>query len=61
MPRELVPGVTVLGNLAIDVINGGSGLREWVDDSAARPGDLDDVTNPDERAWIAVRRPHLLY
>ena len=29
--------------LPIDVINGGSVLRQWVDDPAARPGDLDAV------------------
>ena len=27
--------------LAIDVINGGPALREWVDDAGAEPGDLD--------------------
>ncbi|HYD13861.1 MAG TPA: DUF1343 domain-containing protein [Allosphingosinicella sp.] len=47
--------------LAIDVINGGPGLREWVDDAAASPGDLDAVTVPDEEAWAEARRPHLLY
>ena len=47
--------------LAIDVINGGPGLREWVDDAAAQPGDLDALTAPDEAAWGDARRPHLLY
>jgi uncharacterized protein YbbC (DUF1343 family) len=47
--------------LPIDTINGGPGLREWVDDPAASPGDLDTVTRPDEAAWIEARRPHLLY
>ncbi len=51
----------VLDKLAIDVINGGPGLREWVDDPAAQPGDLDARTTPDEAAWEDVRRPHLLY
>src|SRR3546814_10086557 len=37
--------------LAIDVINGGPALREWVDDSAAVPGDLDALAASDERAW----------
>ena len=37
--------------LAIDVINGGPGLREWVDDAAATPGDLDALALPDEAAW----------
>ncbi|MEA3000152.1 MAG: hypothetical protein QOK17_1985 [Sphingomonadales bacterium] len=49
------------GKLAIDVINGGPGLREWVDDPAAEPGDLDAATAPDEEAWAEERRPFLLY
>ena len=47
--------------LAIDVINGGPALREWVDDAAATPADLDALTVPDEEAWADTRRPHLLY
>ncbi len=47
--------------LAIDVINGGPGLREWVDDAAATPADLDALTGPDEEAWAEARRPHLRY
>ncbi|MFZ5721358.1 MAG: exo-beta-N-acetylmuramidase NamZ family protein [Pseudomonadota bacterium] len=49
------------GKLAIDVINGGPVLREWVDDGAATPADLDAITRPDEDAWIEARRPYLLY
>lgn len=49
------------GHLAIDVINGGPGLREWVDDPAATPADLDAITAPDEAAWVETRRPHLIY
>jgi uncharacterized protein YbbC (DUF1343 family) len=49
------------GKLAIDVINGGSGLREWVDDGASAPGDLDALAVPDETAWEEERRPYLLY
>lgn len=49
------------GKLAIDVINGGPGLREWVDDKAAMSGDLDAITKPDEAAWIEERKPYLLY
>jgi len=37
--------------LAIDVINGGSALREWVDDRTATPGDLDALARADETAW----------
>lgn len=51
----------VLDRLAIDVINGGPGLREWVDDAAALPADLDALTLPDEQAWAAARQPFLLY
>ena len=49
------------GKLAIDVINGGPGLREWVDDGAALPADLDALAGTDERAWADARRRHLLY
>ncbi|MBY8820666.1 exo-beta-N-acetylmuramidase NamZ family protein [Sphingomonas colocasiae] len=49
------------GKLAIDVINGGPALREWVDDAAAVAGDLDALTIPDEQAWIEERRAFLLY
>jgi uncharacterized protein YbbC (DUF1343 family) len=51
----------VFDKLAIDVINGGPGLREWVDDSEAAPGDLDAITTPDEAAWDEARRPYLIY
>ena len=49
------------GKLAIDVINGSPLLREWVDDAGAQPGDLDTLTDPDERAWEEVRRRHFVY
>ena len=49
------------GKLAIDVINGGPALREWVDDRAAIPADLDAMTLHDEADWTEVRRPFLLY
>ncbi|MGA0544230.1 exo-beta-N-acetylmuramidase NamZ family protein [Brevundimonas sp. VNH65] len=49
------------GKLPIDVINGSPLLREWVDDADATPADLDALTQPDEAAWIEVRRPFLLY
>jgi uncharacterized protein YbbC (DUF1343 family) len=47
--------------LAIDVINGGPALREWVDDSGANAMDLEALTLPDEQAWAEARAPHLLY
>ncbi|MFL5295619.1 MAG: DUF1343 domain-containing protein, partial [Phenylobacterium sp.] len=50
-----------VGKLAIDVINGSPLLREWVDDPAAAPGDLEALTAPDEAAWREARREVLLY
>lgn len=47
--------------LAIDLINGSPLLREWVDDPAAVPADLDGPARADEAAWTEVRRPFLLY
>ena len=47
--------------LPIDVINGGGLLREWVDDPAARPGDLDAAARADEEAWRDEREAVLLY
>jgi uncharacterized protein YbbC (DUF1343 family) len=51
----------VENRLAIDVINGGPGLREWVDDSASTPGDLDGLATPDEAAWVATTKLYRLY
>ena len=47
--------------LAIDVINGGTALREWVDDPAARPADLEALARADEKAWLQERAGVLLY
>ena len=47
--------------LAIDVINGSTLLREWVDDANATPDDLDGLTIPDEQAWKEARRPFVRY
>jgi uncharacterized protein YbbC (DUF1343 family) len=47
--------------LAIDVINGGPGLREWVDDGASEPGDLDALAAPDEARWREEVAGLLLY
>ena len=47
--------------LAIDVINGSSLLREWVDDAGSLPRDLDALTIPDETAWEKERAKYLLY
>jgi uncharacterized protein YbbC (DUF1343 family) len=47
--------------LAIDLINGGPGLREWVDDLSAPPEALEALAARDEAAWIEARRAYLLY
>ena len=47
--------------LAIDVINGGPGLREWVDNPAAVPAELDAAASADEARWRAEIAPLLLY
>jgi len=47
--------------LAIDLINGGPMLREWVDDVTAAPEVLEAAAGADEAAWVVERQPHLLY
>jgi uncharacterized protein YbbC (DUF1343 family) len=47
--------------LAIDLINGGEALRQWVDDPAAGPDDLEKLAASDERAWQAERKEVALY
>lgn len=47
--------------LAIDVINGGPLLREWVDDAGSTAADLEALTQPDERDWVEERRAYLRY
>ncbi|KHL26011.1 hypothetical protein PK98_05495 [Croceibacterium mercuriale] len=68
--RSLYPGYDLwrdfpyeyeFDRLAIDVINGGPALREWVDDPAAEAGDLEAMASADEDAWRAECRPLLLY
>jgi uncharacterized protein YbbC (DUF1343 family) len=47
--------------LAIDVINGSSLLREWVDDASAKPQDLDALAMKDEKGWANERQQYLRY
>ena len=47
--------------LAIDVINGGPSLREWVDDSQAGPSDLEALAAPGEAQWREEVADLLLY
>ena len=49
------------GRLAIDVIDGGPGLRSWVDDTSATVADREAALLADERAWDEERQPYLLY
>jgi uncharacterized protein YbbC (DUF1343 family) len=50
-----------LDRLAIDVINGGPALREWVDDRAATVADLEAIVARDENCWSEESRRFLLY
>ena len=47
--------------LAIDLINGSELLRQWVDDTAAVPADLDALAKPDEASWLDERESVLIY
>jgi uncharacterized protein YbbC (DUF1343 family) len=47
--------------LAIDLINGGELLRQWVDDPDATPGDLEALAGADEVAWMAEQEAVMLY
>ena len=47
--------------LAIDLINGGELLRQWVDVPEATPNDLADLALADEKSWIEERQIHLMY
>jgi uncharacterized protein YbbC (DUF1343 family) len=47
--------------LAIDVLNGGPALREWVDDPVATVGDLETMAAAEEAAWRAERGGVELY
>jgi uncharacterized protein YbbC (DUF1343 family) len=49
------------GKLPIDVINGSSMLREWVDDAGAMPADLEALAQADERAWKLESKEYWLY
>ena len=50
-----------LDRLAIDVINGGPALREWVDNPSASPVDLDRMAANDETEWRDQIERVLLY
>jgi uncharacterized protein YbbC (DUF1343 family) len=46
---------------AIEVINGGPALREWVDEAGAGPEELDELARADEAAWADERGQFLRY
>jgi uncharacterized protein YbbC (DUF1343 family) len=50
-----------LERLAIDVINGGPALREWVDDAASEAGDLEQLAGTDEAQWREEMTRIMLY
>ena len=47
--------------LAFDVINGGTKLRNWIEDSSATLKQLEAQLKKDEMAWVKKRKPFLLY
>jgi uncharacterized protein YbbC (DUF1343 family) len=47
--------------LAIDLINGSSIMREWVESDAATMGDMESLALLDEQSWLNERRPYLIY
>jgi uncharacterized protein YbbC (DUF1343 family) len=49
------------GKLPIDVINGSPLLREWVDNPASTPAELDAMASADEQAWEAESKQYWLY
>jgi uncharacterized protein YbbC (DUF1343 family) len=49
------------GRLPVDVIDGGPGLRQWVDDPSASVTGRDEALASDEAVWAEQRRPYLIY
>ena len=47
--------------LAIDLINGSSLLREWVDGANSQPDELESLASSDEAAWRNTVEASLLY
>ncbi len=47
--------------LAIDLINGGPSLRQWVDDPNATPQDFEKTLQISENSWEKEREEFLLY
>ncbi|MEO7409964.1 MAG: DUF1343 domain-containing protein [Sphingomicrobium sp.] len=51
----------VFDKLAIDVINGGPALREWVDDAGSESVDLEEIAAADEARWLEETGSYRLY
>jgi uncharacterized protein YbbC (DUF1343 family) len=51
----------VTDRLAFDVINGGPSLREWIENSNAKPSDLEKLLKFDENSWKKEMKKYLLY
>ncbi len=49
------------GKLAFDVINGGPGLREWIESPSTIANDLEAITAPGERVWGQMLKDFLIY
>jgi len=47
--------------LAIDLLSGGTFLREWVDDTNSGPDEFDARLKKDEQKWLQEREHYLLY
>jgi uncharacterized protein YbbC (DUF1343 family) len=51
----------VFDRLAIDVINGGPALRDWVDDPGSEASDLEAIAAADEARWLGETAALRLY
>lgn len=47
--------------LAFDLINGGPGLRQWIEDAHSTAGDLETIALAAERAWQERSEEILIY
>lgn len=47
--------------MAVDLLSGGTFLREWVDEPSSAPADLETRLRPDEARWEEERAPYLAY
>lgn len=47
--------------LAIDLLSGGTFLREWVDDVQSTPAEFEQRMRVDEAEWSTQRAPYLFY